>query len=224
MNRLAFAVVAAGVFLSGCAAPAPDIPRQTSRTTAPGYEPAALIPSASATDSTAVSTPSLPSIHVSKLAWNGLSESERERVQKKHAVQIYEIERFGRITDVQTVDQSTPGTSGGAMLGSAVATAGYIDHAFGGGNSYSAGAHLAIGLLGALVGSAMDKAPTKQFQTRYAVQLGDGEVEYFDEVKADAFRHAVGVCVLVPELRLAAQNLCSQTTEVIRAKFLSEIK
>lgn len=213
--------LAIGFVLSGCATSAPDIPRQTRATIDPGYEPRSLIDSRSETSQTASSEPSLPIIHVSELAWSDLEEIEKESIQKRHTVHIHQIEKFGRITDVQTIDQSTPATNSGAILGSTVASVGYIDHAFGGGNNYSAGAHLAIGLLGALIGSSLDKAATKQFQTRYAVQLGDGEVQYFDEVKSDAFRHAVGVCVHVPEIKLAAQNLCNQNTETIKKKFLS---
>ncbi|MBF6630648.1 MAG: hypothetical protein ITG01_05805 [Comamonas sp.] len=226
MRRNLSACLALTFFLVGCASPAPDIPRQTSRTTAPGYEPAVLSTAPVSAQASVVEAESsrivLPIAHVSQTTWAALAVDEQEKIQKTQAVQIHALNRFGLITDVQTVDQSTSGTSGGAVLGGAIASAGYIDRAFSGGNSYSAGAHLALGLLGALIGSSLDKAPTKQYQTRYSVKLGDGEIQYFDEIKSDAFRHSIGVCVQVPELSLAAQNLCGQSVESIKNKYLAE--
>jgi outer membrane lipoprotein SlyB len=142
-------------------------------------------------------------------------------LQQIHAVRTYAVDRFGVITDVQTLDQSTPGTSAGATLGGAVASAAYIDRSLRG-NSYSAGANLAVGLIGAMLGSAADSAPIQQYKTRYTVRLADGEVQYFDEVKSDAFRHSSGVCIHVPEITLATQNLCNQTVESVRKRYLTQ--
>lgn len=83
------------------------------------------------------------------------------------------------------------------------------------GNNYSAGGALAIGLLGAAIGSTMDSGPSSKFQFRYTVKLGDGEIQYFDEIKSTSFRHSVGVCILVPSLTLISQKVCNQTSQSI---------
>lgn len=246
-NRL-FAVLV-GAVLTGCATPAPEVPRYTRVTTDPGYQSIqkteyALnttplsVPEHSPPEETATTyslameteskskdlAPYVPKsiLHLSKIHWDLLTETEQEQLSYRFSIQTHESDRYGVITDVQTVDQSTAGTSGGAALGGAVASAAYIDRAFRGGNSYSAGANLAIGILGAILGSAaLDSAPVNKFQTRYTVKLADGEVQYFDETKGDAFRHSSGICIHVPELSLAAQGLCSQTAESLRSKHLS---
>jgi hypothetical protein len=156
-----------------------------------------------------------------RTVWDELDVAERQLIEASYSVVVLEPDGYGVILDVQGADQSTPGTNAGAALGGAVASAAYIDRAFSGNHSYSAGANLAIGLLGALIGSAaMDKAPTTQFQFRYTIRHGNGEVQYFDEVKADGFRHSVGVCVLTPSLTLVSQQVCKQTAQSARAKFL----
>ena len=116
-------------------------------------------------------------------------------------------------------NESTPGTNGGAVLGGALANAAYVDNAFRGRN-YSAVNQLAAGIFGAVLGSTLDSKPNAQFHYRYAVKLGSGNIQYFDETKSDPFRHPVGVCVSVPNIALIDQQLCSQTTEFLRAAYL----
>lgn len=156
---------------------------------------------------------------LTEAVWDALPIEDRKQIEASHDVRLVPPHGYGLIVDVQGVDQSTPGTNAGAAIGGAVASAAYIDNSLRGGN-YSAGGHLAIGLLGAALGSSMDRAPTSQFQFRYTVKQGDGEVQYFDEVKSTAFRHSVGVCVLVPSLTLVSQQVCQQTVETARARFL----
>ena len=80
---------------------------------------------------------------------------------------------------------------------------------------------MAIGLLGAAIGSTMDSGPSSKFQFRYTVKLGDGEIQYFDEIKSTSFRHSVGVCILVPSLTLISQKVCNQTIESIRERYIA---
>ncbi|MET1078577.1 MAG: hypothetical protein ABWY06_11225 [Pseudomonas sp.] len=161
-----------------------------------------------------------PLLRVSQPTWAELTPVERNAIQKTHVVELVALNAFGLIMDNQSIDESRPGTSGGARLGETVAQASYIDHAFKDGNRYSAKNQLAIGLLGALVGASMDQAPQAQFHHRYAVKLGTGNVEYFDEVKGDGFRHSPGVCIAIPALTLTDQQLCSQTAASLRALYL----
>lgn len=228
MRWLIAAGLAGSALLAGCATSAPEIPRYTSRATDPGYTPVAQA-EMPATDAPGSATPLLATAptptkaiaHLSQENWDALSAEEQDKLKQLYAVRTYAADRFGVITDVQTIDQSTPGTSGGAALGGAVASAAYIDRSLRG-NSYSAGANLAVGLLGAILGSAADSAPVQQYKTRYTVKLADGEVQYFDEVKADAFRHSSGVCIHVPEITLATQNLCNQTAESVRKRYTTQ--
>ena len=159
-------------------------------------------------------------IKVSQSAWLALSPPEREFIQKQHVVNLAELDSFGVIIDNQGVNESTSGTNGGAMLGGAVANAAYIDNAIRGGN-YSATNQLAVGILGAVLGSALDSKPNARYHYRYAVRLGSGDVKYFDETKSDPFRHPAGVCVSVPNIALIDQQLCTQTAASLRATYLN---
>ncbi len=159
-------------------------------------------------------------VKVAEHAWTGLTAEERATIQKSYVVQISPSGSFGVIIDNPGMDESRPGTTGGAQLGAAFADAAYIDQAFKPGRNYSAKENLGYALLGAVIGSAMDQRPTRQYRFRYAVRLGSGEIRYYDEVKGDAFRQPTGICVMVPGLGLADQSLCQQDAATLRAKYL----
>ena len=198
----------------GCASPAPDLPRYTGQTVESGY--------ISATPTTAVQGGAAVARRiamVSKTIWNELPVDEQQQISTAHDIRLLESTNYGVIIDVQGADQSQPGTNSGAALGGAVANAAVIDRALRG-NNYSAGGHLAAGLLGAAIGSSLDRAPTTQFQFRYTVKQGDGEIQYFDEVKSSSFRHSVGVCVLLPDLTLVSQQVCHQTVDTFKKRYL----
>lgn len=213
-----FSALCVVIFLAGCATSAPEIPRQTQRVEEIGY----LAPSqksTSGTEKTAASHTKKPAL-ITKPIWDKLSEAEKISITADYDINILSPDAFGIITDVQGADQSTPGSNAGAALGGAVASAAYIDRGLRGSN-YSAGGALAIGLLGAAIGSTMDSGSSSKFQFRYTVKLGDGEIQYFDEIKSTSFRHSVGVCILIPSLDLISQKVCNQTLESIREKYIT---
>ena len=111
------------------------------------------------------------------------------------------------------------------MLGEAIASASYIDKAFGNG-SYSSKNHLGMMLLGGLLGSALDSKPQSQYQFRYAIRLGTGNIIYQDTFSSEPFRHPVGVCIFLPTVSIAPeQHLCTQTVDSLRgAHIVSNVK
>lgn len=166
-----------------------------------------------------------PTLKVSAIAWQGLSAEDRATIQKNYVVEAVAADSFGTILDNQGVDRSTPGTNSGAVLGEAIASASYIDKAFGDGN-YSSKNHLGMMLLGGLLGSALDSKPQSQYQFRYAIRLGNGSVIYQDTFSSEPFRHPVGVCIFLPAVNIAPeQHLCTQTTDSLRsAHIISSVK
>ena len=212
-----FSALCVVIFLAGCATSAPEIPRQTQRVEEVGY---LVAPSKSASEAKDTTVSQIKkSALITKSIWEKLSEAVKISITTDYDIKILSPDSFGVITDVQGADQSNPGTNAGAALGGAVASAAYLDRGLRG-NNYSAGGALAIGLLGAAIGSTMDSGPSSKFQFRYTVKLGDGEIQYFDEIKSTSFRHSIGVCILVPSLTLISQKICNQTIEGIREKYI----
>lgn len=161
-------------------------------------------------------------LKVAEPVWAGLTQSDKDFIQKSYLVAVTPLNGFGTIIDTQGVNESTPGTNGGTALGSAVANAAYIDTAIRGGN-YSAKSQLGAIILGGVLGSTLDSKGTSRFHQRYAVRLGDGSIQYFDQVSSDPFRHPVGVCVTVPDVAIAPdQQLCSQSVASLRTRFLGQ--
>lgn len=160
-------------------------------------------------------------IKVVRTAWAALSNSERSTIQQKHMVDVRDPAAYGFIIDNQGVNESSLGTNSGAALGAAIGNAAYIDRAFKPGNNYSAGAQLAVGLLGAVIGSATDRPALAQFHFRYALKYHNGEIGYHDSVQGDAFRHPLGICLEIARLTPAPQTMCSQTVDDLRRLYLA---
>lgn len=161
-------------------------------------------------------------LRFSRSAWSELTNDERAAIQRLHVVEIKEPGAFGIIVDTQGVNESTPGTSGGATLGGAIAEAAYIDRAFKPGNSYSAKSQLGAALLGAIVGSAMDAPPVQRFHFRYAIKLSNGEIQSHDSVQSSAFRLPAGICVGLPDLTQLPQAVCLGTASDIRRMYFPQ--
>lgn len=157
---------------------------------------------------------------VSRLAWDGLTQEERAAIQAGNVVELYEHGTFGLVIDAQGADRSDPGTNAGALLGSVGAQAAYIDRAFSGSNNYSALTQLGMGILGGVLGSALDRPASQKYQFRYALRLSNGEIQYADAMSSDPFRHPPGVCLSLPDLRPMAQTVCGHGPDELRRAYL----
>ena len=161
-------------------------------------------------------------IVVSRQAWQGLSPEERTIIQSKQVVDVREGSSYGEVLDAQGIDESTPGTNGGAALGAAIGNAAYIDRAFKPDNNYSAKTQLAAILLGAAIGSSLDKPAQAQYRFRYAIRLPNGDIEYREITQTDPFRHPPGVCLDLNSLEKTPQSLCAVGADGLRARFLRD--
>lgn len=160
-------------------------------------------------------------ITVLESAWEGLSEDERAAIQREYLISPVKSDQVGIIFDNQGIDNSTPGNNSGTHLGSAIASATYIDNALRPNNNYSAKNHLVASILGGVLGSTFNIAPTNEYHYRYAIKGTSGDVRYYDSVSQSPFRHPIGVCVILPLVTLSPnQDLCSQTADSLKEKYL----
>ena len=158
-------------------------------------------------------------IKLSNQHWLELNKYERDSIQQKYVVNLIDQNSFGTVVDSQAINESSSGSNAGSSLGRAFGNASYVDKALKSGN-YSARDQLGANLFGALVGSAFNSDPVARFHFRYAVKLSGGDIKYIDQIKSQAFRHPVGICVSVPALDLIEQQLCTQTLQTIRNTYL----
>jgi outer membrane lipoprotein SlyB len=159
-------------------------------------------------------------LDVATEAWHDLSPAEKAEIQTNYIIRTIPTNSYGLIVDVQGVDQSTPGSTGGSALGGAVASASYIDKSFNSGD-YSAKGHLGAMLLGGLIGAALDSKPQTKYLFRYTVKDNGGNFAYFDVASSEPFRHSIGSCVLIPGVSMAPrQSLCTETADTLRMKYL----
>lgn len=154
-------------------------------------------------------------LDVPEHVWNSLSSSEQINLSQKFEIRTHATSSYGILVDSQVLDKSTAGTTSGANLGAAYAQARYIDNAFSGDSiDYSASKQIGAGVLGAVVGSLLDKPATSKFITRYTVHLANNNIQTFDETsKEQGFSKATGLCVLTNPVRPTNQHLCNLTKQ-----------
>ena len=136
--------------------------------------------------------------------------------QQKHWAEVFKrsVEAStvrGIIASSQLVDLSRPGSTAGTNLGAAIAQAIYIDSASW--RNYRATTQIGAGLLGALLGSSVDSAPTIVFQKTYFVRTKSGDLKRIDERSSDPILFPAGACIEYREpfqLEVVNQTLCGQ--------------
>ena len=154
--------------------------------------------------------------------WEGLVPDHRRLLGERYIVNVLDGKNYGQIIDAQILNESTAGSNAGSRLGERVASAAYVDNAFSGGPrnwNYSASGHLAAQLLGAAVGSAANQQAVARFRTRYTIKTGSGSVEYVEEIRSDALRHTVGLCVTTRPIKPIDFDTCNQTRDQFLAKY-----
>ena len=151
------------------------------------------------------------SIQVSQVIWDQLTIEQRTLISKKFPdIYIFPADSIGIIQSSQLVNRSTEATNGGAVLGSAIASAAYIDRSFSNNNSYSAMSHLGIGILGAFLGSSFDKPASKQFVINYGIKTLDNQIRETKVFSSDEFFRPNGQCVDVESVKAVNQSICSE--------------
>lgn len=151
--------------------------------------------------------------------WNALTEAEHQVLNQNGPVDIVSAREVGIVLNAQQVNESTPGSSAGSVLGESVAGANYIDKSVSNG-TYSAKGQLGAQVTGAVVGSMLNTAPRATYITRYTVRTASGEILTTDKISNDlGFTIANGVCVEFPPIEPMAQQVCETTLESLRAKY-----
>ena len=164
---------------------------------------------------------STAAIKISSSLWGEFSKDEQVLIVSRFPeMEIVSSENIGVIQSAQIADRSTTGSNRGAILGSAVGQAAYIDRAFSNsGSNYSAVTQLGVGILGAMLGSSLDSKPQRSFVINYAVKSVDGQIKEVRQQSADEFTKLVGQCVSIPDLNTISNLLCSDT----KIQFLKRI-
>ncbi len=103
--------------------------------------------------------------------------------------------RYGRIAGVQVVNRSHINTGAGANMGALAGQAMYLDNTSW--RNYSAMNQIGAGLLGAMVGSALDTPTSIAYERRYWVTLNDGNTISLSTTGSYNTHIPQGVCVAV---------------------------
>jgi len=161
-------------------------------------------------------------LNVPQHIWDSLSVDQRTILGERFSVNVVDGRSYGTILDAQSLNESTAGTNAGSQLGARYGNAAYVDNAFKGSPqnwNYSATGNLTAQVAGALIGSLADRPAVARFRTRYTIKTGSGSVEYVEEIKGDALRHTVGLCVTVSPIRPIDFDTCNLTYDQFLSKY-----
>lgn len=159
-----------------------------------------------------------PLIRVTNGAWATLNQQQRDLVTSRYAIEVADKGRFAKIINVQGVNESTPGTTGGAQLGGGFGQAQYIDKA--NWSNYSARSQLGAGLVGALLGSALDAPARTMHRIVYTLKSSDGAISVVEKVSQSPIYVAPGLCVDTTSFTPVNDGLCE---DVLPPEILSVI-
>ena len=148
----------------------------------------------------------LPPLTLSASTWESLDLQQRDVVLARYAVEVADKARFARIVNVQGVNESSPGTTAGAELGSLVGQTRYIDTT--NWRNYSATNQLAAGVIGALIGAMLDAPARTSYRLVYTLKSADGSVRVTERVSPSPIYVAPGLCVDTSAFTPAADHLC----------------
>ena len=111
---------------------------------------------------------------------------------------------YGRIVDVQIVDASQANSGAGAQLGALAGQTMYIDSmSF---QDYRATGQVAAGVIGAVLGSALDRPTQPSYEVNYWIKKEDGDTIPITRYMATAVHLPVGACVQVRVGAIALSN------------------
>lgn len=161
-------------------------------------------------------------LNVPQHIWDGLQPHQKAMLGERFVINVREGSGYGIIIDAQSLNESTRGSNAGSQLGAALGSSTYVDNAFSGSPrnwNYSATGHLTAQLAGAMIGSLANQPAQARFRTRYTIKNGNGGVDYVEEIKTDAFRHTVGLCIALGPIRPIDVDTCSMTREQFLAKY-----
>ena len=157
---------------------------------------------------------------VSNATLDQIAVDEVEKIKQTYPMmRVISNNSIGKITSQQILDKSKPGSNFGSQLGSAISQSAYIDKSFSQQN-YAVLGQLSAGLIGAVVGSALNQNAEARFSINYGVQFNDGSVRSIVINSTEALASPIGQCVYSLNIEEAPNYLCNDSI----LKFYARIK
>lgn len=152
-------------------------------------------------------------LHIPNTIWNGLTDDERKIISNNYIVSEVEDRRYGKVISSHIENNSYINNNSMSNLGSLLGQASYIDDNW---DSYSAKDQVLAGVLGALVGSALDKKTEINIIATYTVEFLDGSVKDIKVRQKNSHLYGFGVC-------LDTKHIVSANSFYCRKNYVEEI-
>ena len=145
-------------------------------------------------------------LHIQKTIWDGLTVDEQKIISNSYLVSVVEDKRYGKIISSHIENNSYVNNNSMSNLGNLVGQASYIDDNW---DNYSAKEQVLAGVLGAIVGSTLDKKTDIKMTVTYTVEFPDGSVKDIRNIQINSHKYGVGVCLDTRNMRPTNSVHCS---------------
>jgi len=160
-----------------------------------------------------------PALNLLESAYAGLNPTEKRQLETRYEIYLHNENNVGPVVERQQLNASTPANTTGSQVGSAVASAIYIDNSFSSG-SYNPWTDLAWGVAGGLVGALANTPAEVRYVVRYTIKNGRDELKSTDVLQSSPIGVPLGSCFSVSENRKIKGDVCGMTPSTIRENYL----
>jgi hypothetical protein len=162
-----------------------------------------------------------PEIYLVRSAYDKLSPKLKDSLQDRYAVNYYNDNSIGIITERQVENLSKPGSNAGSEASSSLASAVYINNALSSG-TYNMWTDIAVGVAGGVAGAGRNKAPVNLFLLKYTIRNLEGKLQSFTIYQPSPIGEPIGTCFSFETRESANESYCQGMSESeIKNKFLN---
>lgn len=124
-------------------------------------------------------------------------------------INILPTNKIGLITAIDTQNLSSNGTTTGAIFGTAIGQAQYIDNSSL--DSYSGTNQVISGVIGGVIGSLVDTPRQVKFSNNFTFKLNDGSVVSFKKESPAHPTLSIGQCIKLDTFNILNNNACIES-------------
>lgn len=160
-----------------------------------------------------------PALNLLESAYAGLNLTEKGQLEARYEIYLHNENNVGPLIERQQLNVSTPANTAGSQVGSAVASAIYIDNSFSSG-TYNPWTDLAWGVAGGVVGALADNPAEDRYVVRYTIRNESGELRSTDVLQSSPIGAPLGSCFSVSQNRKVKGDVCGMTARTIKESYL----
>ena len=161
-------------------------------------------------------------VYLVRSDYDELPKKIQERLSDRYDIEFYSDAGIGLITERQVQDVSTAGSTTGSDVGSALASAVYLNNTLSSGN-YNVWTDIGVTVLGGIAGSGANKKPESRFLLKYTIRNREGNLRSTTVYRSSPLGKPIGTCFSFKSNSSVNEEYCrGMSRKEIEDKYLSD--